>query len=55
MHVGPFFSSSTSARILCNQTTSQVALVKALYSDYVDNKEVVGCFLLLHDTTPDPI
>jgi hypothetical protein len=37
MHVGPFFSSSTSARILYNQTASQVASVKDLYSDFVDN------------------
>ena len=34
---------------------SQVALVKALYSAFVDDKETVGCFLLLHDMTPEPV
>ena len=34
---------------------SQVALVKTLYSAYVDDKETVGCFLLLHDMTLKPM
>ena len=38
-----------------NQMASQVALVKALYSVYVDDKETVGCFLLLHDMTLEPM
>ena len=38
-----------------NQMASQVALVKALYSASVDDKETVGCFSLLHDMTPKPI
>ena len=38
-----------------NQMASQVALVNALYLAYVDDKETVGCFLLLHDTTPVPM
>ena len=44
-----------SLRILLNQTASQVALHRALYSAYVDDKETVGCFLLLHDMTPEPM
>ena len=32
---------------------SQVALVEDLYSVSVDDKETIGCFLLLHDTTPE--
>ena len=38
-----------------NQMASQVALVKALYSASVDDKETVGCFLLLHDMTLEPM
>ena len=34
---------------------SQVALLKVLYSNYVDDKEIVGCFLLLHDMIPEPM
>ena len=34
---------------------SQVALVKALYSASVDDKETIGCFLLFHEMTPEPI
>jgi len=50
-----FCFSPTSSRILLNQTTSHVALAMALYSASVDDRETVGCFLLLHDTTPDPM
>ena len=35
--------------------SSQVALVKDFYSAFVDDKETVGCFLLLHDMTPEPM
>ena len=38
-----------------NQKASQVALVNALYSASVDDKETIGCFLLLHDMTHEPM
>ena len=38
-----------------NQMASQVALVKALYSVSMDDIETIGCFLLLHDMTPEPM
>jgi len=38
-----------------NQMASQVAPVNALYSTSVDDKEIIGCFLLLYDMTPEPI
>ena len=38
-----------------NQMDSQVALIKALYSASVNDKETVGCFLLLHDMTLKPM
>ena len=52
---GSSYFSPTSSRILLNQTTSHVALDMALYSTFVDDKEIVGRFLLLHDTTLDPM
>ena len=44
-----------SSRILLNQIASHVALDMALYSAYVDDRETIGCFLLLHETTLDPM
>ena len=38
-----------------NKMASQESLVKYLYSSYVDDKETIGCFLLLHDMTPEPM
>ena len=38
-----------------NQMDSQVALVNNLYLVSMDDKETVGCFLLLHDTTLEPM
>ena len=45
----------TYSRMRLNQMASQVELVNALYPAYVDDKETFGCFLLLHDTTPEQI
>ena len=33
----------------------QVVMVKDLYSDYVDDKETIDYFLLLHDMTLEPM
>ena len=46
MLVGPLYFSPTSSRILLNQINSQVALVKALHSASMDDKEIVDCFLI---------
>ena len=38
-----------------NQMDSQVAFVNDLYSNYMDDKETIGCFLLVYDMTPEPM
>lgn len=39
--------------IVFNQSASQVVAV-AMYSAFVEDNEIVGCFLEDHDTAPDP-
>jgi len=44
-----------SPKILFNQTTSQAALMTALYSASVEDKATVGCFLLIHEMIVGPM